>query len=145
MHVYIHNIFGVDDTTFVVCNKQGAVVCPVQQQPRTWWNCLIGPWISHGTRMNESWHTNEWVMPRVSIQLDQGPTTAPNSSELSARKQTKCRIHLWMSHVPHKYETCLMYEWVMAHMWMPTWVRDVDHATHTWISLVILLSRRGRT
>ena len=52
-------------------------------------------WMSHGTHMNESWHTYEWVM-----------------------------AHIWMSHIySHIYiydnMIALMHEWVMAliHAW----------------------------
>ena len=45
-------------------------------------------WMSHGTRMNESWHTYEWVM-----------------------------AHIWMSHGTHMTESWHTYEWVMAHVW----------------------------
>jgi len=45
--------------------------------------------MSHGTHMNESWHTYEWVM-----------------------------AHIWMSHGTHMNESCHTYEWVMEHIWM---------------------------
>ena len=46
-------------------------------------------WMSHVTRMNESCHTNEWVMS-----------------------------HVWISHVTQMNESCHTYEWVTAHIWM---------------------------
>jgi len=45
--------------------------------------------MSHGTRMDESWHTYGWVM-----------------------------THIWMSHGTHMNESWHTYEWVMAHIWM---------------------------
>ena len=46
---------------------------------------------SHGTHMNESWHTCEWVMS-----------------------------HIWMTHVTHMNESWHTYEWVMALItWVP--------------------------
>jgi len=45
--------------------------------------------MSHGTHVNESWHTYEWVM-----------------------------AHIWMSHGTHMNESCHTYEWVMAQYFM---------------------------
>ena len=49
-------------------------------------NCLVyvtHSFLNHGTHMNESWHTHEWVM-----------------------------AHTWMSHGTHMNESCHTYEWV---------------------------------
>jgi len=44
---------------------------------------------NHVTQMNESCHTDEWVMS-----------------------------HKWMSHVTYVKESCHTYEWVISHIWM---------------------------
>ena len=51
-------------------------------QTHTW---ITHIWMSHGTRMNESWHTYEWVM-----------------------------AHVWMSHGTRMNESWHTYEWVMS-------------------------------
>ena len=45
-------------------------------------------WVSHVTHMNETCHTNEWVMP-----------------------------HIWRSHVTHMNASCHTFAWVMSHTW----------------------------
>jgi len=62
--------------------------------------------MSHGTHMNESWHTYEWVMYF--------------KSELKKLKP------VWMSHVTHMTELWHTYEWVVAHIWM-------SHGTKEWV------------
>jgi len=54
-------------------------------------------WMSHGTHMNESWHTDEWVMHDFVMVV------------LSHRR---------MSHGIHKNESWHVGGWVMAHRWM---------------------------
>jgi len=61
-------------------------------------------WMRHVTRMNESCHTHEWVMPHTS-------GAAP----------TPCLR--WKSHATHMDESCHTHGWVMPHTWM-------SHATH---------------
>ena len=48
-------------------------------------------WMSHGTYMNESRHTYEWVW---------------------------VTSHIWMSHGTYMNESRHIYEWVSAHIWM---------------------------
>jgi len=63
--------------------------------------------MSHGTHVNESWHTREWVM-----------------------------AHTWISHGTHIHVTCLlvrlygMSRWVMAHTWMSHGT-DIHVSWHT--------------
>ena len=59
----------------------------------------------HGTHMNESWHTYEWVM-----------------------------AHIWMSHGTHMNESWHTYEWDMSHIWMRhvTYMNESWH-TYEWV------------
>jgi len=53
-------------------------------------------WISHGTHMNESCHTNEE----------------------SYHTYEQIMSNIWMSHFTHMNESCHTYGWVMSHVWM---------------------------
>ena len=68
-------------------------------------------WMSHGTRVNESWsHATHFVIPS-------------NTMNESCHTYEWVMPHMWMSHgtrVRESWHTC---EWVMAHMWM-------SHGTH---------------
>ena len=73
-------------------------------------------WMSHGTHMNESCHTYEWVM-----------------------------LHIWISHVTHMNESCRTYEWVMAHIWM-SYVRTYEWVmSHIWVSHVTHMNESCHT
>jgi len=63
--------------------------------------------MSHVTHMNESCHTNEWVM-FYTYEWDMS--------------------HIKMRHVTYKNESCHTYEWVMSHIVM----NESCHTYHTW-------------
>jgi len=62
-------------------------------------------WMNHVTRINESCHTDGWVMS-----------------------------HIWMSHVTQMDESCHTCEWVMSHRWLShvTQMNESCH-THEWV------------
>jgi len=58
-------------------------------------------WMSHGTHMNELWHTWEWVM-----------------------------AHMWRSHVTHENESWHTYACVMSQGIGNVWVAKMNHGTY---------------
>ena len=96
-------------------------------------------WMSHGTRMNESWHTYEWVMAHV--WMSHGTRMNQRCRMCAAwvwctRMTRRCsaawvfkllctghmtrinesnHTHEWV-HFAHVNEACHAYEWVMSHM-----------------------------
>jgi len=69
-------------------------------------------WMSYGTRVNESWHTCEWVMTQSTC----AQCRSSRSGALSV-----------ISHVDELWRTC---KWVMAHIWMSHGTKNV-YMTHT--------------
>jgi len=73
--------------------------------------------MSHGTRMNESYHTCHWVILRcpytcIALPICMCHVTRTNASGLIS----KCTLwHIWVSHGTHMSESWHTYEWVMAH------------------------------
>ena len=63
-------------------------------------------WMSHGTHMNESWYTYEWVMARIWMSHDTHMNESWHTYE-------PIMAHIWMSHGPHKNGLRHTYEWVM--------------------------------
>jgi len=85
--------------------------------------------MSHGTHMNESWRTYEWVMAhiRMSHVTYQCVITHANKVHKHMQQTThgayeSCRV--CMSHVTHVNESWHTYEWLMTHIWM-------SHGAHT--------------
>jgi len=71
--------------------------------------------MSHVTRMNESCHTDEWVMSHM---------------WMSCHKYEWVMSHIWMSHVTRMNESCQTHEWVMSHIWM-SHVAHMNESCHT--------------
>ena len=92
--------------------------------------------LCHGTHINESWHTYEWVMAHLSM----SHSTHMNESW---RTYEWVMAHLWMSHGTHMKESWHTYEWVMAYIWMShvTHIHGKWH-THTRV-LALLWIRHG--
>jgi len=89
-------------------------------------------WVSHITRMNNSYHTREW------------------SIRLSWRSHVTLLLYIHMnesSHVTHVNGSRHTCEWVTSHVWMNTshtWMRDITHmnASHQTHECVMCLMRR---
>ena len=77
-------------------------------------------WMSHGTHMNESWHTLSvvWCIQMCDIWI----CHVIHMKE-SWHTYEWVMAHIWMSHGTHMNEPCHTYEWVMPHIWM-------SHVTH---------------
>jgi len=70
-------------------------------------------WMSHGTHVNESWHTYEWVMAHIW-------TSHGAHMNVSWRTYQRVMAHIWMWHGTRMNESWHTYEWAMAHIniWM---------------------------
>jgi len=73
-------------------------------------------WISHGTHVNESWHTCERVMAHI---------------RMSSRHVVTHSRHISLCHVTHMNESYHIYAWVMAHTWMSHGT-DMHESWHTY-------------
>jgi len=89
-------------------------------------------WMSHGTHMNESWHTDEWVMHDfVMVVLSHRRMSHGIHTNESWHVGGWVMAHRWMrqawSHygrvITRKNVSWHMHEWVIAHTWM-------SHGTH---------------
>jgi len=65
--------------------------------------------MSHGTCMQESCYSYEWVMSHIWMS---------HVTHMNESRHTYERVmsHIWMSHVTHMNESCHTYEWVMSHI-----------------------------
>jgi len=103
--------------------------------------------MSHVTRMNESCHTYEWVMPHIRM----SHVTLMNES---CHTYEWVMSHVWMSCVTHMNESCHTYKWVMSHIWMSyrTYERVISHiwishvtrmneSCHPWMNHVIYMNK----
>jgi len=87
-------------------------------------------WMSRVTHMNESCHTYEWL-------------TSPVCMNHVTHMIQSCRAyecvmqHIQMSHTTHRNELCHTYAWVMTH----TWTSHVTHmhAAHSFIRIIHLI------
>ena len=73
-------------------------------------------WMSHGTRVNKSWHTSEWVMAHMWLSHGTHVTKSWHTCDW-------VMVHMWMRHGTQVTESWYTCEWVMAHRWM-------RHCTH---------------
>jgi len=79
--------------------------------------------MSHVTSMNESCHTNDWVMSHIWMRhvthVDDHPYVLSFHLLLQLCHTRECVMqYLWMSHVTRVNESCHMYAWVMSHIRM---------------------------
>jgi len=78
--------------------------------------------MSHGTRVDDSWHTYEWFVTHV-------------CELLGCNMNESCHIyewvmsHVWMSHVTRMNEFCHTYEWVILRIWMSN-VTHMNESCH---------------
>jgi len=70
-------------------------------------------WMSHGTHMNESWHTYEWVMAHIS--------SHGTHVEKSWHIHKGVMAHIWMSHGTHIKSWCIC-----------TWLIHVTRMAYVW-------------
>ena len=74
--------------------------------------------MSHGTHMNESWHTYEWVMANIWMShiqyylYSQVPTPMSHVAHMNESAPQQ------MSHVAHRNESWHLNKWVMSRIWM---------------------------
>ena len=71
--------------------------------------CAYRAQMSHGTHMNESRHTYEWVRAHI------WTSCVTHMNAYIAHKWVT--VHIWMSHGTHMNESRHTYEWVRAHIW----------------------------
>jgi len=90
--------------------------------PRVKW-VTTHVWMSHGTCMNESWHTHDF-----------GAQSVFNFAQ-SRWNESWVTYEYVMSHGPHIIESWHTYEWVMAHMCMHHDVR-MNESWHTYMRVV---------
>jgi len=117
--------------------------------------------MSHGTHMNESWHTYEynvsvwfrlaqqyrdytytyesclryeWVMAHAWRSHGTYGSEIHVSDVPLLRAILRVMSHISMSHVTHTNESCHTYEWVMSYIWMShvTHMSESCHA-HEWV------------
>jgi len=81
-------------------------------------------WTSHGTHVNESCHTYEWVMSNIWMRH-----VTPMNESCHTYEQE--RSHIRMSHVKHMNELWHTYEWVMSHLWT-SHVTRMNESLHTY-------------
>jgi len=107
---------------------------------------------SYITRMNESYHTYEWVRRAVEIlqacsewvmsHIVEWVVSYVWMSHITIMKE-QCHAYEWfvsyicMSHVKHINGSCHTYKWVMSHTWM-------GHACHAWVMSHIWMSHVTR-
>ena len=108
--------------------------------------------MNHDTRMNESWHTYEWVMAHIWMSHVTHMKESCRTCEwvvahvrMSHGTHTKesCHTHgwvpshMWIRHVSHMNVSCHTCEWVVSHIWM-------SHAAHEWVMAHIWMSHVTR-
>ena len=79
--------------------------------------------MSHGTHLNDSRHTHEWVMLCIWM-------SHVTHTEKSRHTYEWVTPHIWMSHVAHMMESCHAYEYVMPHVWMSP-ITHMNESYHT--------------
>ena len=80
----------------------------------SWHTCewvMAHMWMSHGTQVNESWHTYEWVMAHVWMR---------HGTHMKESWHTYERVtaHIWTNYGTHMNELWHTYKWVMVHKWI---------------------------
>jgi len=116
-------------------------------------------WISHGTHVNESWHTCEWVMSHIWMShvthLNESQHTWMRYATYTNRSgQNMC---LWLSHVTHSNESCHVTHMnvSVSHIWMGQvemfvcchnpWLYFLNESCHTHESVLSHMWRRRVT
>jgi len=117
--------------------------------------------MSHGTRMNESCHTHEWVMSLMWLSQVTHMNEWRHENDWAVSHiwighrthvDESCPTHQWVtSHISmsrvcpehdeniHLNESCRTYEWVMSHTWMShITLMTESHHTHVWSSALYL-------
>ena len=86
-------------------------------------SCRQFEWVtllSHGTYMNGSRHTYDWVMSHIWV------SQVTHMNEL-CHTYASVMSHVWMSHITRMNNSCHTSEWVMSHVWM----RHVTHINYS--------------
>jgi len=76
-------------------------------------------WKNYITHMNESYHTNEWIMSHIRT-----------SHATHSRHGLSFIPCVWTSHVTHMNESCHTYEWIMSHICMSP-INHMNASCHT--------------